>query len=312
MPGSPYNPATGERAPLGPYPPLGTTLALFQVVGDDPLDPDTADTHDNYVVCRGYEADSDPTFRYLHDPYTKPDTTPINVAKPYSVRGTFPYAQGQVIVAARIKNRLGYNAGKAATIGQPEDLSDELSLLTDANGVGIAWLDLGTTPPVPGWFGMEGTLSSQGVVTSSTPSPLANFSRDVGDPSLFGFTGGASSNGFSYGLDEPEKDFLAILTAHVTPTVPTYTVTMPTGSEAKTGMIAPINSTIETLDANRAALFSFPTTTTIGINVGPVNISHAREIHVNPGDNIKVYAAGLVGSPYSFAFFNVNLLLSPI
>src|SRR5688572_9320013 len=106
MPGAPFNPATGERAPLGAYPPRGTTLALFQVVGDDPQDPDTADTHDNYVVCRGYEADADPNFRYLHDPYTKPDTTPINVAKPYSLRGTFPYTQGQVIVAARIKNRL--------------------------------------------------------------------------------------------------------------------------------------------------------------------------------------------------------------
>jgi hypothetical protein len=146
MPGAPFNPATGERAPLGAYPPRGTTLALFQVVGDDPQDPETADTHDNYVVCRGYEADSDPNFRYLHDPYTKADTTPINVAKPYSIRGTFPYTQGQVIVAARIKGRLGYNAGMATlpTVGQPEDLTDELEILLDDGGVGIAWLDIGT------------------------------------------------------------------------------------------------------------------------------------------------------------------------
>jgi len=150
MPGAPFNPATGERAPLGAYPGRGTTLALFQVVGDDPQDPATADTHDNYVVCRGYEADFDPNFRYLHDPYTKPDTTPINVAKPYSARGTFPYTQGQVIVAARIKNRLGYNAAKATapTVGQPEDLEDELELLLDDDDKGIAWLDISTPQPV--------------------------------------------------------------------------------------------------------------------------------------------------------------------
>lgn len=147
MPGSPFNPATGERAPVGAYPVRGTTLALFQVVGDDPEDPETADTHENYVVCRGYEADHDPNFRFLHDPYTKEDTTPINVAKPYSIRGTFTYQQGQVIIAARIKGRLGYNAGKAeTTVGQPEDLDEEVVLLMDDDEAGIAWLDVGTPP----------------------------------------------------------------------------------------------------------------------------------------------------------------------
>lgn len=148
MPGQPFNPATGENALLGAYPHGGTTLALFQVIGDDPNDPETADTHDNYVVCRGYEADHDPYFRYLHDPYTKEDTTPINVAKPYSLRGTFPYSSGQVIVAARIKHRLGYNPGKAeTTVGQPADLDEEVVLLMDDDDVGISWLDVGTPEP---------------------------------------------------------------------------------------------------------------------------------------------------------------------
>ena len=154
QPGAPFNPATGDHATLGQYPGKGTTLALFQVIGDDPADPTTQDTHDNYVVCRGYEADNDPTFRFLHDPYTAPATTPINVAKPYSVRGTFPYEQGQVIVAARIRGKLGFNPGKAeTTVGQPADLDEETVLLTDDDDVGIAWMDIGTSPPpVPSYF----------------------------------------------------------------------------------------------------------------------------------------------------------------
>lgn len=146
MPGAPFNPTTGEHAHLGPFPARGTTLGLFQVIGDDPTDPDTADTHDNYVVCRGYESESDPEHQFLHDPYTAESTTPIMVAKPYGVRGTFPYEQGQVIVAARIRNKLGYNAGKAkTTVGQPEDLDEEVVLLTDDDGVGISWLDIAQT-----------------------------------------------------------------------------------------------------------------------------------------------------------------------
>lgn len=153
MPGAPFNPATGQHAALTPFPAKGTTLGFFQVIGDDPADPDTADTHDNYVVCRGYESESDPEHQFLHDPYTHDTTTPINVAKPYGVRGTFPYVQGQVIVAARIRNKLGYNAGKAVTtVGQPEDLDELIGLLTDDAGVGIAWLDIGTSQQLE-WIG---------------------------------------------------------------------------------------------------------------------------------------------------------------
>lgn len=147
MPGSPFNPATGERAPLSPYPVTGTTLATFQVIGDDPTDPNTADLHDDYLVCRGFEATADPHFRFLHDPYTAPETTPISVAKPYSLRGTFPYTRGQVIVAARIHTRLGENQGVAATsTGHPANLDEEIELLTDDNGVAVSWLAIESAP----------------------------------------------------------------------------------------------------------------------------------------------------------------------
>jgi hypothetical protein len=141
IPGAPFNPMTGERAPLAPEPVRGTTLALFQVIEED--------THDNYVVCRGHEADSDPTFTYLHDPSTVPTTTPINVAKPYVVRGTNPYVVGQIVVAARIKGKLGYNPGKAeTTVGHPADLDEVVELLLDDDDVGIAWLDIGASGPI--------------------------------------------------------------------------------------------------------------------------------------------------------------------
>lgn len=148
MPGAPFNPVTGQRAQMNPEPTPGTILATFQVIGNDPDDAATQDTHANYVVCRGYEPQTDPFFRYLHDPYTKPDTTPINVAKPYAIRGTYPYKQGQVIVAARILTRLGVNQGKAVTtVGHPADLDEETELLLDDDDVAIAWLDISVSSP---------------------------------------------------------------------------------------------------------------------------------------------------------------------
>lgn len=138
MPGAPFSPTTGERAPLGRPQVKGTTLAIFQVVEDD--------THDDYIECRGYEAEADPNFQFLHDPYEFPDTTPIHVAKPFAIRGTFPYQQGDLVVAARIRTKLGYNPGKAATsAGQPADLDEEIEALLDDANVAISWLDISTS-----------------------------------------------------------------------------------------------------------------------------------------------------------------------
>lgn len=147
MPGAPFNPVTGQRAQMNPEATPGTILATFQVIGDDPDDETTQDTHENYVVCRGFEPQIDPFFRYLHDPKTKPGTTPINVAKPYPVRGTYPYKRGQIIVAARISTRLGFNQGKAATsVGYPASLTEQTELLLDDDDVAIAWIDMTTVP----------------------------------------------------------------------------------------------------------------------------------------------------------------------
>lgn len=147
MPGAPFNPVTGQRAQMGLPVTPGTILATFQVIGDDPDDETTQDTHENYVVCRGYDAASDPYFRYLHDPSTAEGTTPINVAKPYALRGLFPYKRGQVIVAAKIRTKLGDNQGVAAdSTGHPETLSEVIELLLDDEDVGISWLDISTPP----------------------------------------------------------------------------------------------------------------------------------------------------------------------
>jgi len=143
MPGAPFNPVTGQRAQMGLPPTHGTIISTFQVIGDDPADVDTQDTHANYVVYRGYDPENDPFFRYLHDPKTKPETTSIKVAKPYGIRGTYPYQRGQIIVAARIATRFGFNQGKAATsIGHPASLEEETELLFDDGNVAIAWLDI--------------------------------------------------------------------------------------------------------------------------------------------------------------------------
>lgn len=190
MPGAPFNPATGENALLGQYPNKGTTLALFQVIEED--------THDNYVVCRGHEADDDPYFRYLHDPYTVLTTTPINVAKPYSVRGTFPYELGQVLVAARIKGKLGFNPGKAVTVGQPADLDEVISLLTDDAGVGIAWMEVGGTPSEADGA-IFGTWNQYGLIGTSEQSSTMTRS-------------GGTVSGCTYGGSNPSS-FLKQLTA---------------------------------------------------------------------------------------------------
>jgi len=112
-----------------------------------PADAATADTHANYIVCRGFDPVADPNFRFLHDPSAAEDSTPINVAKPYAIRGRFPYKRGQMVVAAKIRTQIGENQGKfSATTGHPESLTETYSLLLDDSSKAIAWLDIGTAP----------------------------------------------------------------------------------------------------------------------------------------------------------------------
>ena len=180
MPGAPYNPATGARAPLGRYAPRGTTIAVFQVIGDDPNDISTQDTHDDYVVCRGFEPDSDPRFRFLHDPYTKATTDSISVAKPYSIRGSFPYKRGQIVVAAKIPTRLGLNQGKSAvSVGHPVNLDEATEKLTDDNDVDISWLDISYVPVASGRFfnDLGETCPAWGILEITGRQPDTNVTK---------------------------------------------------------------------------------------------------------------------------------------
>ena len=152
MPGAPFNPATGERAPLGRYATRGTTLATFQVIGDFPPSPEHQDTHANYIVCRGYDPDADPHFRHLYDPYTGPASQSINVAKPYALRGNHPYVLGQIVIAARIRTKLGNNQGVASeSTGHPADLDEAIEILLDDGDVAVQWLDISTQPAPHVW-----------------------------------------------------------------------------------------------------------------------------------------------------------------
>jgi hypothetical protein len=130
----PYNPMTGGRASLSPEKPFMGRLAMFQVCQED--------IYDNFVVCRGV----DPEMQvYFDDEHT------MCVAKPYELRGTYPYVVGQVICCAKVRGKLGDNPGVAATtMGQPADLDEEVEMLTtadDENSTGtefpIFWIHVG-------------------------------------------------------------------------------------------------------------------------------------------------------------------------
>jgi len=119
----PFNPLTGQFAKIGVGSEI-TRVAMMQV--------SEADTHDNFVVCRGFDPESG---KFLNS---------VNVAKPYGVRGTNPYVVGQVFAAAKPKTVLGDTPGVAATtVGHPADLTETVEILTDDSGNPVAWTILG-------------------------------------------------------------------------------------------------------------------------------------------------------------------------
>lgn len=151
----PYNPKTGTYAPLGGPGPT-SYCAMFQVVGDDETTTNE-DTHSNYVICRGF------------DPETKKFYTSIAVAKPYGLRGTYPYRLGQLLPALKARTRLGDNCGVShTTVGQPADLDEVIDLLFDDNGSPIYWLDIsgGTGASILTGV-LDGALSAGGSATMS-------------------------------------------------------------------------------------------------------------------------------------------------
>jgi hypothetical protein len=142
----PYQPVTGDQASMlasvvFPY------CAMFQIA--------EADTHINYVICRG------------HDTRHNKFYNSIAVAKPYSSRRIGAYQVAQIYPAALplqgthahrtgwhaptpddVLWRVGQNPGVAVTSqGHPADLQEEVEILKTDEGVHIDWMLLQDPPP---------------------------------------------------------------------------------------------------------------------------------------------------------------------
>ncbi len=150
-----YNPLTGERADLVRRG-VVSRCAMMQVIGDDETEANE-DTHDNYVICRGF------------DPETKKFYHSIAVAKPYDVRGTFPYRLAQLFPAIKAATRLGDNPGvSATTVGQPADLDEVIEPLLDDDSKPVYWLDISGGAGAHVISGvLDGALAAGGSATMS-------------------------------------------------------------------------------------------------------------------------------------------------
>jgi hypothetical protein len=96
--------------------------AMMQVIEED--------THDNYVICRGFDPEYNRFFEW------------IPVAKPYGERGqTGLYNVGEVHLAIKPKTRLGLTPGVSETsTGHPEDLDEEIAALYTDNDIAISFM----------------------------------------------------------------------------------------------------------------------------------------------------------------------------
>jgi len=104
-----------------------------------------ADTHDDYVVCRGYDTRVKRFFDYDATDADKPG---IAVGKPFGNRSSGAYEIGQIFPALIPLTRIGQTPGVAAdSTGHPADLDELVDILYDDNDRPINWmlLDLGET-----------------------------------------------------------------------------------------------------------------------------------------------------------------------
>lgn len=139
-----YDPIAGKRAPLD-HPGVTPYCALMQVAAED--------THQNYLICRGYDTRERKFFDYVEG---DPDKEGIAVAKPYGRQTKGIYQIGQVIPAMVALTGLysdlqetwvqqGQNPG-VSTAGHPKVVSlsplltDPVSILYDDNGKAITWM----------------------------------------------------------------------------------------------------------------------------------------------------------------------------
>lgn len=113
------------------------------------------DTHDNYVVCQGWDLDKDPECKFLINRFP--------VAKPYSLRGTFPYRIADMLAVAKIRTHLGDTPGVAAdSTGQPENLGEDIEILLDDLGNPIAWMIVEGGGPTLIRYGLLRTVLAAG------------------------------------------------------------------------------------------------------------------------------------------------------
>lgn len=126
----PFQPLTGERAPLdvaGVY----AHCAMMQIAAED--------THEDYVICRGY----DPRIRRFFD-YDAADLANkpgLPVGKPYGSRTAGVYTVGQVFPAMIPLTRIGQTPGVAETTqGHPADLDEDVEILYDEDDKAINYM----------------------------------------------------------------------------------------------------------------------------------------------------------------------------
>ena len=141
----PLDAVTGQHAPIGETAGPPTYVAMMQVIEED--------THDDYVVCRGFWPDKQKFF----------DT--LSVAKPYGARGAFPYTVGEVHPAMLAITRIGSTPGvSATTTGQPADLDEVIDILKDDDDVVIQWLLIDTGSPRYIAFQIDGAYTNATVL----------------------------------------------------------------------------------------------------------------------------------------------------
>lgn len=151
----PYNPLHGEQANLRQEG-VSPFCAMVQVAAED--------THENYVVCRGFDPRILKFIDYAEGDASKPG---ISVAKPFGKRRTGTYEIGEIYPAllptqgnadfmdfrqvtfippspVGVNWRLGQNPGVVQggglDGGQPENLSGTIEILYDDSGKVINWL----------------------------------------------------------------------------------------------------------------------------------------------------------------------------
>ena len=162
---SPFNPISGQYAGMG-GPSVASRISMAQVI--------EADTYDNVLVCRGWDLDKDPNCKYL--------INRMVVGKPYGVRGTFPYAVGNMLPVVKVRTHFGDTPGMAhTTVGQPADLNEAVDILVDDDGKPVAWLVLDGSGGSALIGKLDKTLSYDGSATVSVWTGDSGSESDSGE-----------------------------------------------------------------------------------------------------------------------------------